>query len=143
MTNSDIDKIAVDYYESGRTLIAQENVNDEWIVVEDPHFEYGHVYDYDKYKDCYVKFVVRKKTKPKDLEKIIDRFYQANLAEFNIIEEVDLFVDTTDTVDQTQDTVSIISKEIDSLTDVCADRLKTIINDLYNESYDLSSEDKE
>jgi hypothetical protein len=73
----------------------------------------------------------------------IDRFYQANLAEFNIIEEVDLFVDTTDTVDQTQDTVSIISKEIDSLTDVCADRLKTIINDLYNESYDLSSEDKE
>lgn len=101
------------------------------------------VYDYDKYKDCYVKFVVRKKTKPKDLEKIIDRFYQANLAEFNIIEEVDLFVDTTDTVDQTQDTVSIISKEIDSLTDVCADRLKTIINDLYNESYDLSSEDKE
>lgn len=44
MTNSDIDKIAADYYESGRTLIAQENVNDEWIVVDDPHFEYGHVY---------------------------------------------------------------------------------------------------
>ena len=118
-----------------KTKIFHKIIYDDTVSVPKLNFEI--------YKDCYVKFIIRKKSKPKELEKLLDGLNNANVAELNIIEEIDLFIDSTDTVDQTQDTVSMICKEIEALTEVNHDRLKMLINELYNESYETSVDDKE
>jgi hypothetical protein len=100
-------------------------------------------YEYSKYKDCYVKFIIRKKTNPKELDKIIQMFYQSNLAEFNIIEEIDLFVEDNQVAYETHDTVTLICNEIEKLENTNPSRLKVIINELYNESYDVSNNNEE
>lgn len=102
------------------------------------------VLDYTKYTNCYVKLVVRKKTKPRELETILTYLYEANPADLSVIEEMDLFIDINDTIDQTKDTVSIICTEIDEMeNDISKENLKNIINELYNESYEMSVSDKE
>ena len=99
-------------------------------------------YDYSKYKDTYVKFIIRKKNNPKELDKIIQMFYQSNLAEFNIIEEIDLFVEDNEVAYETADTVTMICNEIEKLENSNTDKLKVIINELYNESYDISGDEE-
>ena len=44
--------------------------------------------DYSKFKDCYVKIFIKKRTKAASFEKYIDKFYEAGVAELAITEEV-------------------------------------------------------
>jgi len=100
--------------------------------------------DFSKFTDCYVKLLVKKKTDVAKFDKYLENLYNSNPADVSIIEEFTLSTDSPDEIDQSDDTLSLISKEIDYLesTDVDKTTLKRLINELYHESFEVKS-DKE
>jgi DNA repair exonuclease SbcCD nuclease subunit len=89
------------------------------------------------YKNCYVKVIVANKTKPYTYDRFIDAIYAAQPVSVTFIEDV-IEISKEDIVDTTEDTISIINKEIDSMEEVDdKDKLKKIIQELYMESLTL------
>lgn len=88
-------------------------------------------------KNCYVKVVVVTKEKPFTFDKFIDSLYAAPVYELSIIEDYQEKQSDVD-IDISEDTLSIINKEIDALEKVKdKTKLKVIIKDLYMESLTL------
>lgn len=95
--------------------------------------------DLSKYKDSYVKIVIKNKINPIKYETFLDSLYNIGPYEVNIIDENDLFINTEDSkIDQSLNTIEIISKDIDTLPDIeNKEKLKNIMNELYTESFDI------
>jgi UDP-2,3-diacylglucosamine pyrophosphatase LpxH len=87
-----------------------------------------------KLKNCFIRLIVRKKTKQKIFDKFIDALWEKGIQSLAVIEEQ---LEKSEGVDfeETEDTMSIISREIDGIErDIDKVKLKTIIRDLYMES---------
>jgi hypothetical protein len=82
----------------------------------------------------FVRVNVRNKSKQEIFDKFVSALWEKGIQDLSIIEEV--FESTsTNEFDETQDTMSIINTEIDSITkDIDKYKLKNIIKDLYMES---------
>lgn len=96
--------------------------------------------DFKQYANTYVKLVVRSKRSPKTFDKYIGKLYEAEPHEVNIIEEYELAETSTEDVDITQDTLSIIYNEIDdneTFDTGTSNALKKVMNDLYLESFEV------
>ena len=90
-----------------------------------------------KYKNCFVKVIVTTKNKPLLFDSFIDDLYSCLPYEISIIDDYQEKINKTD-IDISEDTISIINKEIDLLDKVQdKSRLKVIIKDLYMESLTL------
>jgi hypothetical protein len=94
--------------------------------------------DLNKYTNTYVKVVVLNKTNPYLFDKFMDNLYKVNAIDITIAED---FTDLTegvedDTIDETEDTVTIINRFVDSITEtnIENDRLKTLMRELYVEA---------
>ena len=110
-------------------------------IIYDEKFDIKSI-NFGSLKDCYVKIIVKKKPDIKQFDGFMDMIYNVNPAEVSVVEEMDLFINPTEEIDQTQDTVSLICKEIEGID--MTERipaLKKIANDLYNESYDVVGKD--
>jgi hypothetical protein len=99
-------------------------------------FEFWKKFDFEKYKDTYVKIVVLNKQNAYLFDHVIDGFYKAGVGDLSIVED---FTDNTivddEIVDQAEDTMTILSKYIDALQlDVEPDKLKNIMRELYVEA---------
>ena len=99
-------------------------------------FEFWKKFDYDKYKETYVKLVVVNKQNPYLFDSVVDNFYKAGLSDLSIVED---FTDTSivddELIDQAEDTMTILSKYIDALElDVESEKLKTMMRELYVEA---------
>ena len=99
-------------------------------------FEFWKKFDYEKYKETYVKLVVVNKQNPYLFDTVVDNFYKAGLSDLSIVED---FTDTSivddEIVDQAEDTMTILSKYIDALElDVESEKLKTMMRELYVEA---------
>ena len=89
----------------------------------------------EKVKGQFVRILVEAKTKPYLFEKFVDGIYGASPNGVTIIEDFipDFGSEETD-VDLSENTVSLINKEIDSLQNIGdADKLKSLLLDLYTE----------
>jgi DNA repair exonuclease SbcCD nuclease subunit len=87
-----------------------------------------------KYKNGFIKVIVTNKIKPFAFDKFIDALYSLNPQQLTIVEEYKEKQNIID-IDITEDTMSIINKEIDNLENVQdKTKLKIIIKDLYMES---------
>lgn len=96
--------------------------------------------DFSKYSKTYVKLVVKNKRFPKTFDKYIGKLYEVEPHEVSIIEEYELAETSSDDVDITQDTLSIIYNEIDeneTFDDGTSNALKKVMNDLYLESFEV------
>lgn len=71
---------------------------------------------FDKLKDCFVKIFVKKKTKPAQFEKFIDKFYEIGVAELNITEETIADKEPL-AVDVEKDTLHLLHEEVNALTE--------------------------
>jgi DNA repair exonuclease SbcCD nuclease subunit len=89
--------------------------------------------DFSAYKNSYVKVLVAKKKDPVKFDLWVDKMVQAGVINLNIVEEIP--ETSTDEVDVTQDTISIINEEVDKL-EISEDKgkIKTLIHELYIES---------
>ena len=108
------------------------------------HFSEGYrSFDYSIYEGSYVKVVVVNKINPFLFDLVIDNLYKSGAADISIVED---FIDTateddTETIDQAEDTVTILSKYIDNLTlNVDNDKLKHLMRELYVEALNTEIE---
>ena len=112
----------------------------EKIYYDDTQENYD-THDVNQYKNKYVKLVVVNKNDLYKFDKFTDKLFKADCHEVKIIEDfTDLDANTVsdDIVENTQDTMTLLSKYIDEL-DVTLDkgRLKNLQRQLYTEAQDL------
>jgi len=120
----------------------------EKIYYDDTVNDYSHMvgptstsYDFEKYKEKYVKLIVVNKKDLYQFDLFVDRLLKADTHEVKIIEdfsELDASNVSDDIVENTEDTMTLLDKYIDEL-DIMLDkkRLKNTMKSLYNEAQDL------
>ena len=100
-------------------------------------FDYWKNFNYNDYKETYLKVVVINKNNPYLFDNVLDNLYKTGIHDISIVED---FNDVTsevddDIVDQAEDTMTILSKYIDNLPlNVEPDKLKTLMRELYVEA---------
>jgi len=100
--------------------------------------------DLSKYTDTHVKVVVVNKTNPYLFEKFVNRLYQINPADVTIAEDFSELTEelNSDTIDQADDTLSILNKYVDTINEDHIDnsKLKNIFKELYVEALNPDTE---
>lgn len=95
-------------------------------------------FDYSSVKDRYVKVVnASNKNNPYAFDTFIDKLHAESPLNITVIEDIETFLDENpeETVDETADTPSILSKYIDGLTlSVDHDRMKSFMKEVYVEA---------
>ena len=93
--------------------------------------------DFSKLKETFVKILVQTKNKPLLFDRFIEKIYNADTQELTIIDDFGEKQENK-SIDITEDTLSIINKEIDLLeNDLNKTKLKLAIKDLYMEALTL------
>lgn len=86
-------------------------------------------------KGSFVRIFIREKNKQFIFDKFIDALWSKNIQDLSIVDDSNIINNSTSEVSDSEDTLSIINKEIDSIErDFDKFKLKTIIKDLYMES---------
>jgi len=94
---------------------------------------------FDKYANCFIKIVVINKKNPKLFDDFVESINKVGVQQLQIIEDTSISSKMDDAdVDVSEDTITIISKEIDGMEDIQdKNKLKLIIKDLYMESLSI------
>jgi len=96
------------------------------------------LFDAAEYKNKIVKVIVRKKSKPKDFEKFIDKLYKVGVQDLKIVENFDIIENESFVIDEEENTISILNRYIDEAEiDFDKNRIKTIFQDLYKQSCEV------
>lgn len=105
-------------------------------------FDYWKKFNFEKFNEKYLKVVVKNKQNHYLFDKIIDRLIKSNPIDISVVENsYDSFSIENETIDEAEDTVTLLSKYIDNVSmNVDSDKMKGIIRELYqeclsNESY--------
>ena len=90
--------------------------------------------DFKSYRDCYVKVVIKNKTKRKLFDAFLDTLYKHKVVDITVVEDMaDFRIEESD-IDMAKDTLTIINDEIDSDVEIKEkSEIKQIIRDLYME----------
>ena len=99
------------------------------IYYEDTNYK---LFNATEYANKIVKLIVRKKSKPKDFEKFIDKLYGVGVQDLKIIENFDIQESTDFEIEEEENTLSILNRYIDE-AEVQLD--KTIIKDIFQDLY--------
>ena len=91
--------------------------------------------DYSKYKDCFIKVVIVKKTNPFWFDTLIDKLYKVDVADISVAENFDAdLLDGEDLIDEAEDTMTILSKYVESLSIDNKKDLSNLLQTLYTEA---------
>lgn len=91
-----------------------------------------------EYENKIVKVIVRKKTKPKDFEKFIDKLYSIGVQDLKIIENFDIQENEDFEIGEEENTLSILSRYIDeSETHYDKNIIKNIFQELYKQACEV------
>ncbi len=102
------------------------------IYYEDTPYQ---MFDPTEYHQKIVKVIVRKKSKPKDFEKFIDKLYSVGVQELKIIENFEIQESEDFKVDEDENTLSVLNRYIDdSEFDFDKSIIKNILQDLYQQA---------
>jgi len=98
-------------------------------------FEYWKDFDYSQFNEKYVKILIVTKNNPYCFDTVLDKLLKENPIDVCVVENFEeLEHIDDDTVNQAEDTVTILSKYIDQLTlNVDKDKLKNVMRNLYIE----------
>ena len=105
------------------------------IYYEDTPYQ---LFDTAEYQNKIVKVIVRKKSKPKDFEKFIDKIYTTGVQELKIVENFDIQENEEFSIDEEENTISILHRYIDE-SDFEYDKniIKGIFQDLYSQACEV------
>jgi predicted phosphodiesterase len=96
------------------------------------------LFDPTEYQNKIVKVIVRKKSKPKDFEKFVDKLYSVGVQDLKIIENFEIQESEDFQVDDDENTITILNRYIDeSEIEFDKNRIKTIFQDLYKQSCEV------
>jgi hypothetical protein len=91
-----------------------------------------------EYENKIVKVIVRKKSKPKDFEKFIDKLHSAGVQDLKIIENFEIQESEEFEVDEEENTLSILNRYIDdSEFELDKNIIKGIFQDLYRQACEV------
>ncbi len=99
------------------------------IYYEDTPYQ---IFDASEYENKIVKIIVRKKSNIKSFEKFVDKLYSSGIQELKIIENFDIIESGDFTVEETENTLSILNRYIDE-SEINLD--KSIVKNLFQELY--------
>jgi DNA repair exonuclease SbcCD nuclease subunit len=129
----------------GFTIFDTETL--EHTIIDNPYKLFCNVYYEDtnyklfnptEYKDKIVKVIVRKKTKPKDFEKFIDKLYSSGVQDLKIVENFQIQESEEFEIDEEENTLSILNRYIDeSEFDLDKNIIKSIFQDLYKQACEV------
>ena len=97
--------------------------------------------DYSQYKDCYVKVVVVKKNNPFWFDTLIDKLYKEDVGDISIVEnfDEDFLIGDENLIDEAEDTMTILSKYVNSLNIDNKKELDSLMQSLYTESLSMET----
>ena len=105
------------------------------VYYEDTNYK---LFNATEYKNKIVKIIVRKKSKPKDFDKFIDKLYSAGVQDLKIIENFEIHGDEDFEVDEEENTLSILNRYIDeSEFEYDKNIIKGIFQDLYRQACEV------
>ena len=105
------------------------------IYYEDTNYK---LFNTTEYESKIVKLIVRKKSKPKQFEKFIDKLYSADIQELKIIENFDIQENEDFDIDEEESTISILNRYIDeSEFEFDKNIIKCIFQDLYRQACEV------
>ena len=89
-------------------------------------------------KNKIVKVIVRKKSKPKEFEKFIDKLYSAGVQDLKVIENFEIQENEDFDIDEDENTLSILNRYIDeSEFEFDKHIIKGIFQDLYRQACEV------
>ena len=105
------------------------------IYYEDTPYQ---LFDASEYENKIVKVIVRKKSKPKDFEKFIDKLYTAGIQELKILENFDIQESEDFEITEEENTLSILNRYIEE-AEFSYDKniIKGIFQDLYQQACEV------
>jgi len=98
--------------------------------------------DFSKYKNTYVKLVVVNKSNPYSFDLLFDSIYKAGPLDITVIEDASVLLENEemDSVDEAEDTSTILSKYIDNLTlPIESVKMKSYMLDVYQEALQVET----
>lgn len=105
------------------------------IYYEDTPYQ---LFDASEYENKIVKVIVRKKSKPKDFEKFIDKLYTTGIQDLKIVENFDIQENENFEVDEEENTMTILNRYIDeSEFEFDKNVIKGIFQDLYRQACEV------
>ena len=105
------------------------------IYYEDTPYQ---LFDATEYENKIVKVIVRKKSKPKDFEKFIDKLYTVGIQDLKIVENFDIQENEDFEIDEEENTMSILNRYIDeSEFEFDKNVIKGIFQDLYRQACEV------
>ncbi len=105
------------------------------IYYEDTPYQ---LFDATGYENKIVKVIVRKKSKPKDFEKFIDKLYNSKVQDLKIVENFEIKESEDFEIDEEENTISILNRYIDdSEFEYDKGIIKSIFQDLYKQACEL------
>tara|TARA_B100000427_G_scaffold97739_1_gene80459 strand:+ start:162 stop:1196 length:1035 start_codon:yes stop_codon:yes gene_type:complete len=91
-----------------------------------------------QYENKIVKVIVRKKSKPKEFEKFIDKLYSVGVQDLKIIENFDIQESEDFEIDEEESTISILNRYIEeSEFELDKNIIKNIFQDLYRQACEV------
>jgi len=105
------------------------------IYYEDTNYK---LFNATKYQGKIVKVIVRKKSKPKDFERFIDKLYSIGVQDLKVIENYDIQENEDFEIDEEENTLSILNRYIEE-SEVKLDKgvIKGIFEDLYRQACEV------
>ena len=105
------------------------------IYYEDTNYK---LFNATKYQSKIVKVIVRKKSKPKDFERFIDKLYSIGVQDLKVIENYDIQENEDFEIDEEENTLSILNRYIEE-SEVKLDKsvIKGIFEDLYRQACEV------
>jgi DNA repair exonuclease SbcCD nuclease subunit len=105
------------------------------IYYEDTPYQ---LFDATEYENKIVKVIVRKKSKPKDFEKFIDKLYTAKVQDLKIVENFYIQENEDFEVDEEENTMTILNRYIDEAEfEFDKNIIKGIFQDLYRQACEV------
>lgn len=96
------------------------------------------MFDVTEYKNKIVKVIVRKKTKPKDFEKFIDKLYAVGIQDLKIIENFEIQENEEFEISEDENTLTILNRYIEeSEFEFDKTIIKGIFQDLYQQACEV------
>jgi len=104
-------------------------------------FDYWNDFDLSKYKNVYVKLNVKIKQNPYLFDLVLDKLLKENPIDVSVTENFDdPLSGSSENVDESEDTITILSKYIEQLSlNLDSDKMKLIMSELYQECLSLDS----
>ncbi len=106
------------------------------IYYEDTPYQ---LFDATEYENKIVKIIVRKKSKPKDFEKFVDKIYSVGVQDLKIVENFEVQENEDFEIDEEENTISILNRYIDE-AEFGHDKtmIKNILQEIYKQACEVA-----